>query len=210
MPVLGAIDYGPTGTSLGGKSLEQFKASFFDADAVVKAMDKTTRQALSKAGAFVRQRMKTSIRYRKAPAPIGSPPSAHRSAVSGIKRGNTFKKNQPTSPLRDFIFFAYEAWSQSVVIGPARTNQRNAQALGDLTIPEILEYGGTEVIFEHLTRSGEWVRTDLRYRISQGPRSAVNRPTRQRRARYGPRPYANPALEAEHENILKFFEEAGF
>jgi hypothetical protein len=73
---------------------------FFDAPAVVAATDRTSRKALSKFGAFVRQRAKSSMRKRKAAAPAGSPPSVH---VGTIKRR---------------VYFAYDPARQSVVVGP--------------------------------------------------------------------------------------------
>lgn len=215
------------GPSLGGRSLYQFKQAFFDAAAVLNAMDKATHKALSKAGAFIRQRAKTSIRYRKEASSPGSPPSAHKSAMSGIRKGNTLKKQQPTSPLRDFLFFAYDKATRSVIIGPAKTNQANAVGMGGLTIPQVLEYGGRVTIHEHLVpgrtvkagtrgrdgkyqpagyRSPRWVRTDLRYRLSEGgPRSAVGRQRRQRLATYPARPFMAPALAAEAPRVAQMF-----
>lgn len=96
--------------------LVALKKSFFDRAAVKGAVDKGTRAALSKFGAFVRTRARSSIKKRKAPAPPGSPPSSHTGAL---------KK----------IFFGYDQARASVVIGPVLAASQNGT-------PERLETGG--------------------------------------------------------------------
>lgn len=135
------------------ESVEATKASFFDREAVLKAVDKAVAKAMSRFGAFVRQRAKTSIRYRNDPAPPGSPPSAHRTGMKLVKPRKSGRpgqtpsgKRQMSSPLRDFIFFAYDRDKQTVVIGPAKTNQaapRKFLPLGMATVPQVIEEGGT-------------------------------------------------------------------
>ncbi len=97
------------------------KQGFFDRAKVKNAVDADTRRVLSKFGAFVRQRAKTSIRKRKGTSPPGSPPHSH------------------TGLLRKFILFAYDADRKSVVIGPTLLRE-GSQA------PRLLEHGGTTVI----------------------------------------------------------------
>jgi hypothetical protein len=97
----------------------QAKAGFFDRDRVGRSITAANKKALSKFGAYVRTRARTSIRKRKAISSPGNPPSSH----MGL--------------LRKFLFFSYDASKQSVVIGPAR--------LGGTKSPEslaALEYGG--------------------------------------------------------------------
>lgn len=90
---------------------------FFDAPAVQRAMDKSKRQALSKAGAFIRRTAKTSIRAGKTVSKPGHPPHSH------------------AGHLRRLLFFAYDLATASVVIGPARFKEAEA--------PNLLEKGGT-------------------------------------------------------------------
>lgn len=92
------------------------KSMFFDRKAVKGLMDKRTRQALSRAGAFVRQSARNSIRKRKAVSKPGQPPSSH------------------AGHLKRLIWFAYDPEKQSVVIGPARFKEGEA--------PSLLEFGG--------------------------------------------------------------------
>jgi hypothetical protein len=131
---------------------ELARASFFDREAVIKAMDRATRKALSKAGAFVRTRARSSVRKRKAVSEPGSPPSDHGGA------------------LKRLLFFAWDAQSRSVVVGPvpfeaARSTGQRPRA------PEALEEGGPVTA---TTRRGK--RLNLLYRA---------------------RPFMGPALEAE-------------
>jgi hypothetical protein len=99
------------------------KAGFFDRQRVIDATTRAERAVLSRFGAFVRQRARTSIRPRRAAAPPGQPPSSH------------------TGLLRIGILFAYDAPRRSVVIGPVRLNSRSA-----VDIPRRLEVGGTATV----------------------------------------------------------------
>ena len=105
-----------------GFKIDAAKSLFFDAPAVIAATTKAERRVLSKFGAFVRTRARSSIRKRKSPSPVGQPPSSH------------------TGLLKRFLFFAFEPARHSVVIGPARLNQVIGQA------PAALEYGGPSVV----------------------------------------------------------------
>lgn len=100
-------------------SLQEFKAGFFDRQAVQQAVDKAARKNLSKFGAFVRRSAQTSIRSRKRISEPGQPPSSH------------------TGLLKRHIYFAYDGQKKSVVIGPVAWKKR-----GSFTVPEVLEYGG--------------------------------------------------------------------
>jgi hypothetical protein len=104
-----------------GMTLQAAKGGFFDRDKVKRSVDAGTRRVLSKFGAFVRQRAKTSIRKRQGTSPPGQPPYSH------------------VGLLRQFILFAYDPQRKSVVIGPTLLKE-GSQA------PRLLEYGGTAVI----------------------------------------------------------------
>lgn len=106
-----------------GFDLNTVKSQFFDRQAVLSAVDKATRKVLSRFGAFVRTRAKSSIRKAKGPSAPGSPPHSH------------------VGLLRQFIFFMFNPSDQSVVIGPTLIRQRSAY--GPTTVPEVEEYGGT-------------------------------------------------------------------
>lgn len=100
----------------------KFKLMFFDTNAVKNAVDARTRRALSRYGAFVRTRARSSIRKRKKTATPGTPPSSH------------------AGDLKRLIFFAYEPTNKSVVVGPVPFRAGTA--------PELLEEGGTTTVRE--------------------------------------------------------------
>lgn len=115
---------------------------FFDRDLVKKAVDAKARGALSKYGAFVRRNAKDLLKYRAQPSAAGSPPSVHRT-MTRAKKGKAGAAGgggaQRVSPLREFVFFSFDARTKSVVIGPAKLNKP-----GDA--PRALEYGGTSSV----------------------------------------------------------------
>jgi len=93
---------------------------FFDRAAVQRAIDPARRRALSKAGAFVRQRAKTSMRRRRGTSRPGRPPFAHEGS------------------LRRLILFGYDRRTESVVVGPVGFRR------GD--VPNVLEFGGRTTV----------------------------------------------------------------
>jgi len=93
------------------------KKGFFDREKVKRSVDAGTRRVLSRFGAFVRQRAKTSIRKRKGTSPPAGPPFSH------------------VGLLRKFILFAYDPDRKSVVIGPTLIREGSEA-------PHLLEHGG--------------------------------------------------------------------
>jgi hypothetical protein len=161
------------------------RRSFFDSELVMKKVDAAKRKALSKQGAFIRRRAKSSIKYSSGPnggkrsAP-GSPPAAHR--VSSFTRHKKSRKSgkvtsRPASPLRELIYFAYDGSTDSVVIGPEVF--RNAVAPG--VAPRALEKGGTTTI-----------------KSPKGPKSVYVQP----------RPFMAPAELAERPKFAQQFQDS--
>jgi len=105
-----------------GMRINQAKAGFFDRAAVMNATTRAERTVLSRFGAFVRQRARTSMKRRKEPSPPGKPP--------GVQVGL----------LKQHLYFAWDGVRRSVVIGPARLNQKAGE------VPPTLEYGGPAVV----------------------------------------------------------------
>jgi hypothetical protein len=159
-----------------------FQKLFFDRASVITATTAATRRVLSKFGAFVRTRAKSSIRRRKRISEPGQPPSSH------------------AGTLKRLIFFGYEASKQSVVIGPAfsggdaamtsritkstrRKSGTNIDVIGTrrirYVVPFVLEYGGT------VTAGGG-----------------------KRQYRYRARPFMRPALEAEKGQLPKLWKDS--
>lgn len=91
---------------------------FFDSEKVLRAVDAGTRKALSRFGAFVRTRARSSMRKRKnGHSRPGQPPF--------VKEKGLLKK---------LLFFSYDPQTKSVVVGPARINKS--------TVPAVHEFGG--------------------------------------------------------------------
>jgi len=128
-----------------GIRLAQAKSSFFDKPAVMSAVDKATRKVLSKFGAFVRTRSRSSIRRRKKTSAPGQPPSSH----LGL--------------LKDNIFFVFDKSRQSVVIGPILLNQKTHST------PEALEYGGPSQVFQGRRERKKLRTVEIRPRPFMGP-----------------------------------------
>ncbi len=137
--------------------LNNAKKFFFDRAKVQRAMDRVTRSALSKFGAFTRQTAKRSIRKARQKR-VGELTREERrlwEIRKAIARRRGFKVRRPlkgsdpgeaarwrsggsssSNLLRSKIFFVYEPLKQSVIIGPARLATR-------INVPHILEHGGS-------------------------------------------------------------------
>ena len=115
---------------------------FFDRDAVIKAMDAKSRRALSKAGAFLRRRARSSLRRRKKASIPPNPPSVHSSDSFATLKN---------------ILFAYDRDAQTVVVGPVRTKQAT------ITAPALHEFGGATIIKTKAGRGRPSTRRRARY-----------------------------------------------
>lgn len=168
------------------------KEWFFDREAIQKAVERGNLRALSKAGAFIRTRARSSLRRRKKPSAPGSPPSVHsRDSFATLKN----------------ILFGLEPQRQAVIIGPVALrgssgNAATAPVSG--TVPNVLEFGGAIAVSEqqvtyhdHGQKVVQWVQANPRRR-RLGKRDL---PRRRRRVRVEERPFMGPALEAEAQHI---------
>lgn len=116
----------------------KIKDTFFDRPAVINAVGKARAKALSKAGAFVRQTARTSIRKRKGTAPAGKPPHSHEGS---LRRG---------------IAFGYDRAADSVLVGPESI--RNSPA------PAALERGGPSTRTFYSAKAGRVLRREINVR----------------------------------------------
>lgn len=160
----------------------RIKDLFFDRAKVIAATRSADRRNLSRAGAFIRQTARNSIKsrplgYRSAP---GSPPFDHVSYIRSQR--NRERKRQGLAPTARpkaldkrgirAILFGYEPQNNGVVIGPVRFGNRS----GSSTVPQLLEFGG------RTTRGGGANTRNVRIR---------------------PRPFMRPALERELPQLPK-------
>lgn len=183
------------------------RESFFDSKKVVAEVSAKDRKAQSKMGAFVRRRAKSLLRYRKKPSPPGSPPSVHRTdsfTRTTVNRKTGEAKTRGTSPLKELLFFAYDASTKSTVIGPAIFRRSPA-------LIEALEKGGEITA----TRAVKTVRgrkassraqaESFRRKVQDGsivlPKQARERVT----IRVAKRPTMAPALAAELSKFAELY-----
>ena len=156
--------------------IDQLKSNFFDSAKVISALDKATRKALSKFGAFVRTSARSSIRRRNGVSKPGQPPHAHQGDI---------KK----------ILFAYDAKRQGVVIGPIKQNIVFVNGDGKPTtgtVPQALEKGGSIGIIEvYNDFAKKWYRRDLRYTSGW----QTTNPQRKRIVKIAARPFMAPAFQ---------------
>lgn len=164
------------------------KKTWFTGDAVMRKVKAGRKRGLSRIGAFVRQRMRTSIKRRKKSAPPGKPPHAHQGAIK-------------------LIFFGYDERTESVVVGPIRVTSPKTQSIG---VPPLLEKGGDVVRSVALPRALGGTRV-----VSARQKEAFRRkvrdgslivPTPGRTTKvfhYRGNAFVAPAAEAERPNFPK-------
>lgn len=112
-----------------GFDVKAVQKNFFDRKAVIAAIDRDLKKALSKFGAFVRTRARSSI--RKAPRAVVNGKRTKAQAVSPPGR----PPYSHTGDLKRFIYFSFDPVRKSVVIGPVLK-------AGGGEAPALLEYGG--------------------------------------------------------------------
>lgn len=121
-------------------SFARVKSFFFDRKEITSKLDPATRKALSKFGAFVRTRAKSSLKYGDKPSVPGKPPTVHRSrSFTRKKKSKGVVVQQPSSPLRELIFFSYDPATRSIVVGPTLGGRNSG-------VPDVMEHGGSSVI----------------------------------------------------------------
>jgi len=148
------------------------KAGFFDSERIKKAVPKAQRKVLSRFGAFVRTRSRTSIRKRKGTSVPGGPPYSK------------------TGLLKRFIYFAYDLQARSVVIGPQRLS-----SVKDPDAPNRIEYGGSvRAQSREIWVNGQAERDSKTGRFRPGSKKKI---VITGQMTYQPRPFMTPALKAE-------------
>ena len=148
---------------LGIKTRIKFAKLFFDREAVIKALDRATYNIFMKFGAFVMTTAKQSIKKRFGPAAPGQPPHSH----AGL--------------LKKFIYFGYDKWLRSVVIGPYKLPRKHE---GPNTVPQVLEHGGVTLM------TGYPLNRRQRKKYPHGKKVHIKE-----------RPYMNPAMK-KNLNVL--------
>ncbi len=121
----------------------RIKDLFFDRALVIRAVDKAKRKTLSRAGAFIRQSARTSIRPRRGTSRPGRPPYSHEGS------------------LRKLILFGYDPQTESVVVGAVGFRKSIA--------PHVLEFGGFTAQPKWWRRKRKRARIRIKARPYMGP-----------------------------------------
>ncbi len=163
---------------------------FFDREGVISKVEKGRRGAMSRVGGLTRLIARRSIRKagrKTPPSPAGRPPRSR------------------TGALRDYIFYAYDPKTDSVVCGPAKLNQiflRNGRPTKG-TVPEILEEGGRAGVVEQRYTNNfspdAWRRADLRRN-----KDSEKYDYRIRYYNVAARPYMAPAFDLAMKQLPQF------
>ena len=125
------------------------KSGFFDRKVVLDALDKATFRIFSEFGRKVRKAAQKSLKYGEKASPPGSPPTAHKSrTVTKTSKSTGRVRKRSVSFLREYLYYAFDRTTKSVVIGPARLNSTIDP--GSL---KALEYGGTATVKSRGKRS---------------------------------------------------------
>ena len=158
----------------------KLKESFFDSAKVMAKVNAGKRKVLSKMGAFVRTRARSSMRKRKRSAAAGAPPSVH------------------AGQLKNLLFFSWDDRTESVVIGTVPLS-------GDAVVPGLMERGG-ELTIPAIAPGGKRATASqaaaFKRMIASG---AIARPERTARktVKYQAHPFMQPALEAERPRFAE-------
>lgn len=162
-------------------TIKQAKGNFFDTEKVTKAIGKARAKVGNRQGALIRKIMRQSMRRKKGPAPAGQPPHAHQ---GGIK---------------DKTYYAWDAKTQSVVVGPVK--------LGKGTAPEIQDKGGTVVVSGIYRRDGKFI--PLFVMSAKGRVGAVASGKVVKVAfKVEPRPFSDPALQKAKKYMAEKWKDA--
>jgi hypothetical protein len=169
-----------SGTAFGLRP-KQFKSNFFDRPHVWGRINAGNLRPKARSGGLIRKIAKRSIRKRKKASTPEQAPSSH----AGV--------------LRDLIFFAHDATTGGVVIGPAAINfeRDDGYTVNTKRPTETLEEGGKVGIHEVFYR-GRWVRRGFAKK-QRGQRKRV------RWVRIAARPYMGPALKTALPKISEFW-----
>lgn len=127
-------------------TIEEFKKAFFDPAAIMEPSERVMRKKLSQYGAFTRRTAKSSIKKApKADAKTGEIKRGRKAKNADLVDAVSKPGNPPYSHgpglYKKFIYFGYEAATQTVIIGPALFKSNRG-----VRVPEITEKGGDTII----------------------------------------------------------------
>ena len=149
-------------------TIKEAAGNFFDKKKVIDAVDRATLRIFKTFGRLVRKRAQASLKYGETTSAPGTPPTAHRSRdVSRTSKSTGKTRKRSVSFLREYLYFAFDPSTKSVVIGPARLNSTvTSDAL------PALEFGGQSV----KAIRGKRQRINVQARPFMGPAAKAETP----------------------------------
>lgn len=151
------------------------KDYFFDRALVLNKVRAANVKRLGRIGAYVRQRGKSILRRRKRVSNPGETPS--------VRSRDSFAN------LRNILFAMDRTW-EGVVIGPRFVPSLRPKRSNRHSVPELLERGGESLV--------TWTKVNGKWEPGDRARGQLeNAETVEAMARYKPRPFMGPALDAE-------------
>lgn len=147
--------------------VDEAKKMFFNADLIKNAVNKSSRQVLSKYGGLVRKIARRSLRKPRRMS-FGEMTEDERKSFRTRQRiakqegkpapKRPFMPSRPGEPprvitglLKKFTYYVFDPASESVLVGPVKLNQKSSD------VPEVLEYGGRST-----NARGQRIRVDAR------------------------------------------------
>lgn len=149
---------------------------FFDRDAVMSAVGTAQRRAMAQSGNYVMKAARNSIRNASKKSPVSA------------ADGKSPPKSQ-TGLLKEHIYFAYDASTGGIVVGPSKLNAKGRD------VPKVLEYGGDTEIYEP---AGQFVTgaSGKTEKLEKG---------RNKKITMAARPFMQPALTRSADKLKKIW-----
>jgi hypothetical protein len=194
-------------------SIQGFKDAFFTSEAIQKIIGPAEKKALGKMGGYVRRAAKNSLKYAEQPSSPGKPPTVHQYfARNKTNRKTGAVTSQQVSPLRELIFYAFDASTRSTVVGPALFTRSTRSTRSTKTVPGTLEKGGSVTTSRQIAitkgskRKMGFIQKQVYLRKLRA--GQIEKPPTQTAVdtkRYAPRPFMAPALNRSLPKFSRYF-----
>ncbi len=124
-------------------TVQDFKDAFFTSEIVQSILGPAEKRALGKMGGYVRRVARNSLKYGETSSAPGKPPTVHQFFTRRkVNRKTGAVTAQSVSPLKELLFYAFDATARSTVVGPAIFGSSARQTKDAKPIPGTIEKGG--------------------------------------------------------------------
>jgi hypothetical protein len=199
-------------------TIQDFKNAFFSSEIVQRLLGPAEKKALGQMGGYIRKTARNSLKYGDVKSSPGKPPTVHKFFTKKKVNSKTGAVTaQTVSPLKEFLFYAFDESNRSTVVGPAIFSSQAKRTRGRGPVPGTLEKGGTvstsrdEPISKGGRRAGPRQYAAFLAGLKDG--KIVRKPGATRTVTtsksYAPRPFMAPALKASMPKFSKYFASTG-